>query len=79
MGIECGITGNVVLKDGQVINISHIYSLNFRISKQIIGCSEEILPYILNLRENTIFNTVVLSPPRKRKNYHFERFNKKYK
>ena len=58
-----GITGNVVIKDGQVINISHIYSLNFRIAKEIIGCSEKILPYILNLNENTIYNTIILSPP----------------
>src|SRR5699024_6877643 len=38
-GHRVGITGNVVIKDGQVINISYIYSLNFRIAKQVIGCS----------------------------------------
>ena len=58
-----GISGNVVVKEGQVINISHIYSLNFRIAKQIIGCSKPILPYILNKIENTIYNTIILSPP----------------
>ena len=58
-----GIAGNVVVKEGQVINISHIYSLNFRIAKQIIGCSKPILPYILNKIENTIYNTIILSPP----------------
>ena len=36
------------MKEGQVINISHIYSLNFRIAKQIIGCSDVIMQYILN-------------------------------
>ena len=50
-------------KDKQVINISHIYSLNFRIARQIIGCSYTVMPYILNLKNNTIFNTVILSPP----------------
>ena len=63
MDIEYGITGNVVFKDGQVVNISHIYSLNFRIARQIIGCSKPILPFLLNIRENTIFNTIILSPP----------------
>ena len=63
MGIEYGITGNVIFKDGQVVNISHIYSLNFRIASQIIGCSKKILPYILNLSENNIYNTIILSPP----------------
>ena len=51
------------MKEGQVINISHIYSLNFRIARQIIGCSDVIMPYILNTVENTIFNTIILSPP----------------
>ena len=62
-GHRVGITGNVVLKEGQVQTISHIYSLNFRISRQVLNCSKDILPYILNLRENTIYNTIILSPP----------------
>ena len=62
-GHRVGITGNVVIKDGQVINISYIYSLNFRIARQVIGCSRVILPYILNLKENNIYNTIIISPP----------------
>ena len=62
-GHRVGITGNVVLKEGQVINISHIYSLNFRIAKQILGCSKELLKYILNIKENTVYNSIILSPP----------------
>ena len=62
-GHRVGITGNVVVKDGQVINISHIYSLNFRIARQIIGCSNAVLPYILNYRDNSIYNTILISPP----------------
>ena len=62
-GHRVGISGNVVVKDGQVINISHIYSLNFRIARQVIDCSYSILPYILNTKENTIYNTIILSPP----------------
>lgn len=53
----------MVQKDGQVLNISYIYSLNFRISRQVLGCSRKILPYILNIKENTIYNTIILSPP----------------
>ena len=62
-GHRVGITGNVVEKEGQVINISHIYSLNFRIARQIINCSKPILPYILDVKNNNIYNTIVLSPP----------------
>lgn len=62
-GHRVGITGNVVFKDGQVLNISHIYSLNFRIAREIIGCSNKLLKYILKINENTIYNTIILSPP----------------
>ena len=62
-GHRVGITGDVVVKDGQVINISYIYSLNFRIAKEVLGCSKEVLKYILNVKENTIYNTIIISPP----------------
>jgi hypothetical protein len=44
-GHRVGITGNVVMKDDKVININYIYSLNFRIAKQVIGCSNKVLKY----------------------------------
>ena len=62
-GHRVGITGNVVEKEGQVINISHIYSLNVRIARQIINCSKPILQYILDVKNNNIYNTIILSPP----------------
>lgn len=62
-GHRVGITGNVILKEGQVINISHIYSLNFRIARQVIDCSKPLLEYILNIEENTVYNSIILSPP----------------
>lgn len=60
-GHRIGITGNVVIKDGQVTNISHIYSLNFRIARQVLDCSKYVLPYVIN--KNSIFNTILVSPP----------------
>ena len=60
-GHRIGITGNVVIKDGQVTNISHIYSLNFRIARQVLDCSNYVLPYVIN--KNSIFNTMLVSPP----------------
>jgi len=61
-GHRVGITGNVVMKEGQVSNISYIYSLNFRIAREILNCSNLILPYILK-NNNQIFNTIIVSPP----------------
>jgi len=62
-GHRIGITGNVIMKNGQVINISHIYSLNFRIARQVLNCSNPILKYILDSEKNTIYNTIIVSPP----------------
>lgn len=62
-GHRVGITGNVVMKDDKVININYIYSLNFRIAKQVIGCSNKILKYVINQEENNIYSTLIVSPP----------------
>ena len=61
-GHRVGITGNVVVKDGKVINISYISSLNFRISKQILGASDKIIKYVINSKNNVV-NTLIVSPP----------------
>lgn len=62
-GHRVGITGSVVIADGKIININYISSLNFRISKQIIGASNRILKYVLDIENNSIFNTLIISPP----------------
>lgn len=62
-GHRVGITGNAVVKDGQVINISYISSLNFRIARQIFNCSNEALPYILKPYNNDIYTTLIVSSP----------------
>ena len=64
-----GITGSVVFVDGKVANINYISSLNFRIAKQMNGASNRILKYILNIEENTVYNTLIISPPGARKNH----------
>lgn len=63
MDIEYGITGNCVIENGKVLNINYISSINFRIAKEIIGCANKALPYILDLKENSIYNTLIISPP----------------
>ena len=62
-GHRVGISGSCVIENNKVINIDYINSLNFRISKQIIGCSNHILKYILDIPNNTILNTLIVSSP----------------
>lgn len=77
-GHRIGITGSSVVEDGKVSNINYISSLNFRIAKEIKGSSNQVIKYVLNLENNSIYTTLIVSPPGVRKNYSFERFNKKY-
>ena len=60
-GHRVGISGNVVIENDKVININYIYSLNFRISKEIIGVATEIAKSIYE--NNNIKNTLIISPP----------------
>ncbi len=62
-GHRVGITGDVVLEDNKVINIKYISSLNFRIARQILDCSNTILKYVIDLENNTVFHTLIVSPP----------------
>lgn len=78
-GHRIGITGDCVIENSKVINIKYISSLNFRVAKQIIGCSNSMLNYIINMENGNIYNTLIVSLPRCRKNYPTSRYCKKYK
>ena len=78
-GHRIGITGDVVIEENKVKNINYIYSLNFRISKEVIGAADNVIKYVINYNSNDIFNTLIVSPPGSRKNHYFKRFNKKFK
>lgn len=62
-GNRVGIVGSAVVDNGQVININYISSLNFRIAREKLGCSNKIIEDIVNIEQNTIYNTLIISPP----------------
>ena len=62
-GHRIGISGSVIQSNGKISNINYISNLNFRIARQIIGASNELLRYIINMEENSIYNTLIVSPP----------------
>lgn len=61
-GHRVGIVGKAIIENGQVKNIKHISSLNIRISREIIGCSDKVLEHIIK-NENQVNNTLIISPP----------------
>ena len=75
-GHRVGISGSCVIEENKIINIDYIFSLNFRIARQVLGCSNRIIKYILDVENNSIFNTLIISPPGSRKNNNIKRYNK---
>ncbi len=66
-GHRVGISGTAVTENEKVINLKYITSLNFRIAREILDCSNKIINEIIDLENNTIFNTLIVSPPGKGK------------
>lgn len=62
-GNRVGITGSCVIENEKVKNINYISSLNFRISRQIENVSVPLLRYIIDIKNDTIFNTMIVSNP----------------
>ena len=61
-GHRVGVTGQVVLEqDGSVRTIKNITCLNIRISHQIMGAADKVLPRLY--RNRTLKNTLLISPP----------------
>lgn len=62
-GNRVGIVGSAVLDNGRVININYISSLNFRVARQQIGCSNFIIKDIIDEQTGDVYNTLIVSPP----------------
>ena len=60
-GHRIGVTGNAIIKDEKIATLSYISSLNFRIARQVLNCSNKAIIHILN--RNTVWNTLIVSPP----------------
>lgn len=74
-GHRIGISGNCVMENNKVTNIKYISSLNFRIAREIKGCSNKLLKYVIDTENNNIYTTLLASPPGIRKNNYTKRFN----
>ncbi|MFR1708122.1 MAG: stage III sporulation protein AA [Clostridium sp.] len=61
-GHRVGICGSCVLEGNSLKTIKHISSINIRIAREVKGCSQGILPFII--KDNRILNTIIISPPK---------------
>lgn len=61
-GHRIGIAGECVMEKGEVKTIRNISSVNIRICREIIGCSDKVMKYIISGQR--IYNTIIISPPK---------------
>lgn len=60
-GHRVGLAGQVVLDRGRVRSVKHISFINIRVSHQVRGCGEEVLPYLI--KNERLLHTLIISPP----------------
>lgn len=60
-GHRIGVAGHVIIADGQIRGIKYISFLNVRVSHEIRGCADAVMPYITDGKD--IRHTLVISPP----------------
>ena len=60
-GHRVGVAGKAILEQEKVKSLQHISSVNIRMSHEIPGCADRLLPMITKNRE--VCHTLVISPP----------------
>jgi len=61
-GHRVGMTGKAMIEHEKVKNIKHVSSINIRVSHEITGCADDILPHITLHKQ--VCHTLIVSPPR---------------
>lgn len=61
-GHRIGLCGECVIENRKIKTIKNISSLNIRISREIIGCADGLLPYLIE--DGKILNSIIISPPK---------------
>ena len=60
-GHRVGVAGKVIMEKERVKNIQYISSVNIRVSHEVIGCADALLPYITKNKQ--VCHTLIISPP----------------
>ncbi|WP_138204462.1 stage III sporulation protein AA [Haloimpatiens lingqiaonensis] len=61
-GHRIGICGSCVVEKDKIKTIKNISSINIRICRQIIGCANKVMPFLIENGEP--MNTIIISPPK---------------
>ena len=60
-GHRVGVAGKVIVEQGKIKNIRYVSSVNIRVSHEVTGCADRVIPYIS--KDGCICHTLIISPP----------------
>ncbi|MBP2625541.1 MAG: stage sporulation protein [Firmicutes bacterium] len=61
-GHRVGLAGQAIVDGGEMKALKNISSLNIRMAREIKGCGDKVMPYIIT-KEKKVLSTLVISPP----------------
>lgn len=61
-GHRVGICGKCVIEDNKIKTIKSIGSINIRVSRERLGCSDKLIPFLIE--GGQVLNTIIISPPK---------------
>lgn len=61
-GHRVGVAGRTVIDGDKVKGMKYISNINVRLSHQIKGCADEVIPYLW--KDGQVCHTLIISPPR---------------
>ncbi|MGG5462456.1 stage III sporulation protein AA [Clostridium sp. B9] len=61
-GHRVGLAGQCVIQDNSIKTIRNITSLNIRVCREVIGCSNNLMNHIVE--NDIVSNTLIISPPK---------------
>ncbi|MCX4269712.1 MAG: stage III sporulation protein AA [Lachnospiraceae bacterium] len=64
-GHRVGLAGKIIMERDSIKSMKYISFINIRLSHQIKGCADPVMPYIRQGSE--IYHTLIISPPRRGK------------
>jgi stage III sporulation protein AA len=62
-GHRVGITGKTVLDGGKIRTLKYLSGCNIRISREIPGTGDQLLPHIIDRNRHIIYHTLLMTPP----------------
>ena len=60
-GHRIGFVGRGVLDNGKIKTLKDLSGINYRIGRQILGCADEVVPYLV--KREQVYHTLIISPP----------------